>query len=157
MILGVIIGPVLGFIQPDAVIQIVPYFAAIALIVIMFDGGLNLDIKTMVRTAHFAVLIAILGFVLSMVTAGACLVPWRGTACKDGASRWRVRDSRYVEGPQDRHPLQVLLGRDPEANANLTVEEIEAISSILLDIETDLSSSKWPMSWLRIWPQECWL
>jgi len=66
MILGVIIGPVLGLIQPEAVIQIVPYFAALALIIIMFDGGLNLDIRTMVRTAHFAVLIAILGFGLSM-------------------------------------------------------------------------------------------
>ena len=30
MILGVIIGPVLGIIQPEAVVQIVPYFAAVA-------------------------------------------------------------------------------------------------------------------------------
>ena len=50
MILGVIIGPVLGIIQPEAVIQIVPYFAALALIIIMFDGGLNLDIKHMIKT-----------------------------------------------------------------------------------------------------------
>ncbi|MDO7721918.1 MAG: peptidase, partial [Nitrosopumilus sp.] len=41
MILGVIIGPVLGIIQAEAVIQVVPYFAALALIIIMFDGGLN--------------------------------------------------------------------------------------------------------------------
>ena len=53
MILGVLIGPVLGIIGPDAVIQIVPYFAALALIIIMFDGGLNLDIKHVVKTAHF--------------------------------------------------------------------------------------------------------
>ena len=44
MVLGVIIGPVFGIIQPEAVIQVVPYFAALALIIIMFDGGLNLDI-----------------------------------------------------------------------------------------------------------------
>ena len=60
MILGVIIGPVLGIIQPEAVIQIVPYFAAVALIIIMFDGGLNLDIKQMVKTAHFSFTLAIL-------------------------------------------------------------------------------------------------
>ena len=73
MILGVIIGPVLGIIQPEAVIQIVPYFAALALIIIMFDGGLNLDIKHMVKTAHFAFTLAILGFILSvvLVTLGA--------------------------------------------------------------------------------------
>ena len=67
MILGVIIGPVLGLIQPEAVIQVVPYFAALALIIIMFDGGLNLDIKHVIRTAHFSFTLAILGFILSVV------------------------------------------------------------------------------------------
>jgi potassium/hydrogen antiporter len=67
MILGVIIGPVLGIIQPDVVIEVVPYFAALALIIIMFDGGLNLDLRNMVKTAHFAIILAILGFALSMV------------------------------------------------------------------------------------------
>ena len=67
MILGVIIGPVFGIIQPEAVIKVVPYFAALALIIIMFDGGLNLDIKHVVKTAHFSVTLAILGFILSVV------------------------------------------------------------------------------------------
>ena len=52
MVLGVIIGPILGIIQPNVVIEIVPYFAAIALIIIMFDGGLHLDIKHIFKTAH---------------------------------------------------------------------------------------------------------
>jgi len=67
MILGVIIGPVFGLIQPEAVIQVVPYFAALALIIIMFDGGLNLDIKHVIKTAHFSVTLAVLGFILSVV------------------------------------------------------------------------------------------
>ena len=67
MILGVIIGPLLGIIQPEAVVEVVPYFAALALIIIMLDGGLNLDLKSMVKTAHFALLLAILGFAVSMV------------------------------------------------------------------------------------------
>ncbi len=67
MILGVMIGPVFGIIQPEAVIQVVPYFAALALIIIMFDGGLNLDIKHVVKTAHFSFTLAILGFILSVV------------------------------------------------------------------------------------------
>ena len=54
MILGVIIGPLLGIIQPEAVVEVVPYFAALALIIIMFDGGLNLDLKSMVKTARFS-------------------------------------------------------------------------------------------------------
>jgi len=67
MIFGVIIGPILGIIQPEAVIQVVPYFAALALIIIMFDGGLHLDIKHVIKTAHFSVTLAILGFILSVV------------------------------------------------------------------------------------------
>lgn len=67
MILGVIIGPVLGIISTDQVSKVVPYFAAIALIIIMFDGGLNLDIRHVVRTAHYAVLLSILGFVTSVI------------------------------------------------------------------------------------------
>jgi len=69
MVLGVIIGPILGIIQAEAVIQIVPYFAALALIIIMFDGGLNLDLKHIVKTAHFSFTLAILGFILSVVIA----------------------------------------------------------------------------------------
>jgi len=67
MILGVIIGPVLGIIQAEAVIQVVPYFAALALIIIMFDGGLNLDIKHIIKTAHYSFTLAIIGFILSVV------------------------------------------------------------------------------------------
>jgi len=67
MVLGVIIGPVLGIIQAETVIQVVPYFAALALIIIMFDGGLNLDIKHVVKTAHFSFTLAILGFILSVI------------------------------------------------------------------------------------------
>ncbi len=67
MILGVIIGPVLGIIQADVVLEIVPYFAALALIIIMFDGGLNLDIRQMMKTAHFALVLAVLGFIVSMI------------------------------------------------------------------------------------------
>jgi len=71
MVLGVILGPVLGIIQPEAVIQVVPYFAALALIIIMFDGGLNLDIKHVIKTAHFSFTLAILGFILSVVIISA--------------------------------------------------------------------------------------
>ncbi len=67
MILGVIIGPVFGIIQAEAVIQVVPYFAALALIIIMFDGGLNLDIKHVVKTAHYSLTLAIIGFILSVI------------------------------------------------------------------------------------------
>ncbi len=66
MVLGIVIGPILGIVQPEAVIQIVPYFSAVALMIIMFDGGLNLHIKKVVSTAHFAVILVIIGFAVSV-------------------------------------------------------------------------------------------
>jgi len=71
MVLGIIIGPVLGIIQPQAVLEIVPYFAAVALIIIMFDGGLNLHIGKVLKTAHFAVILVLVGFAVSVgIVAG---------------------------------------------------------------------------------------
>ena len=66
MMLGVVLGPLLGIIRPDAVTLVVPYFAGVALIIIMFDGGLNLDLKRMVKTAHFAIILALIGFIVSI-------------------------------------------------------------------------------------------
>ena len=66
MVLGIIIGPILGIVQPAAVIEIVPYFAALALIIIMFDGGYNLHIGNVLKTAHFAIVLVILGFAVSV-------------------------------------------------------------------------------------------
>ena len=66
MVLGVVIGPVFGIIQPEVVIEIVPYFAALALIIIMFDGGYNLHIGNVLKTAHFAIVLVILGFAVSV-------------------------------------------------------------------------------------------
>ena len=76
MILGVLIGPVFGIIQPEVVLEVVPYFAALALIIIMFDGGLNLEIKSMVKTAHFASILSIIGFVISVVTVTGLAHYW---------------------------------------------------------------------------------
>ena len=67
MILGVVIGPILGIIPTSTVIKVVPYFAAVALILIMFDGGLNLDIRNVIKTAHYALLLSTLGFLTSMI------------------------------------------------------------------------------------------
>ena len=78
MILGVVIGPLLGIISHDVVIAIVPYFAAVALIIIMFDGGRSLDLRSMARTAHFAFGLAIAGFVASLAAVAAMAHFWIG-------------------------------------------------------------------------------
>jgi len=79
LVLGVIIGPVLGIVEQDLVITIVPYFAAVALIIIMFDGGLNLDLKHLVKIGHLAIILAIIGFIVALATVAALahyLIGW---------------------------------------------------------------------------------
>lgn len=67
MVLGVLLGPVLGVVQIEAALAIVPYFAALALIIIMFDGGLSLDMRRIATTAHFATALVAGGFILSVL------------------------------------------------------------------------------------------
>lgn len=66
MVLGVMIGPVLGVVPVGMALEILPYFAAVALIIIMFDGGLGLDMKRVAGTAHFAAVLVVGGFAVSM-------------------------------------------------------------------------------------------
>ena len=74
MIAGVIIGPVLGIVGTDTIFKIAPYFAALATIMILFGGGLTLNIRNVIYSAHFAFLIAFLGFALSVVVTSVITV-----------------------------------------------------------------------------------
>ena len=74
MIAGVIIGPVLGIVGTDTIFKIAPYFAALATIMILFGGGLTLNIKSVIYSAHFAFLIAFLGFALSVAVTSVIAV-----------------------------------------------------------------------------------
>lgn len=74
MVAGVIVGPIFGIVSTETVLKITPYFAAIALIIIMFDGGLNLNIKSMIKTAHFASLLAVFGFAVSVIVVSVIAV-----------------------------------------------------------------------------------
>ncbi|MHB8603244.1 MAG: cation:proton antiporter domain-containing protein [Nitrosotalea sp.] len=74
MITGVIIGPVLGIVDTGTIFKIAPYFTALATIMILFGGGLTLNIKNVIYSAHFAFLIAFLGFALSVAVTSIIVV-----------------------------------------------------------------------------------
>ncbi|HET7336355.1 MAG TPA: cation:proton antiporter, partial [Candidatus Nitrosotalea sp.] len=84
MVFGVIVGPILGIVSSAVILKIVPYFSALALIIIMFDGGLNLDIKSIIKTAHFAALLAVVGFAISTISAAVIAVYGLGWHWGDG-------------------------------------------------------------------------
>ena len=63
--LGVVLGPATGLIRTDALLAIAPYFGAAALLVILFEGGLELEIAHVVRHAPKTTLLAVVVFGLS--------------------------------------------------------------------------------------------
>ena len=80
LLFGVLLGPIFQLFAQEELLAITPYFAALALIIILFDGGLNMDIREAVRNSPRALVLAITGFSLNvLVTAAICkyLLGWR--------------------------------------------------------------------------------
>ena len=79
--LGAIFGPILGIFDPTAVKSFAPYIAALALSYIIFDGGMGLNIKQVLYNSPKALLLAVLGFVFSLLGVAVFMVyafnmPW---------------------------------------------------------------------------------
>lgn len=63
---GVLIGPVFGLVPSEELMDIAPLFAAITLVVVLFEGGRQLDLKDLSQSAGRALLLATLTFFCSM-------------------------------------------------------------------------------------------
>jgi cell volume regulation protein A len=80
LLFGVLLGPVFQLFAHEELLAITPYFAALALIIILFDGGLNMDIREALKNSPRAFVLAITGWILNvLVTAALCkfLLGWR--------------------------------------------------------------------------------
>jgi cell volume regulation protein A len=80
LLFGVLLGPIFQLFAHEELLAITPYFAALALIIILFDGGLNMDIREAVKNSPRALVLAITGWILNVVvTAVFCkvLLGWR--------------------------------------------------------------------------------
>jgi len=80
LLFGVLLGPIFQLFAHEELLAITPYFAALALIIILFDGGLNMDIREAVKNSPRALVLAITGWILNvLVTAVFCKVflGWR--------------------------------------------------------------------------------
>ena len=80
LLFGVLLGPIFQLFAHEELLAITPYFAALALIIILFDGGLNMDIHEAVKNSPRALVLAISGWILNVfVTAALCkvLLGWR--------------------------------------------------------------------------------
>ena len=67
--LGITLGPGLKLIDPHAITTAAPYFGTLALLIILFDGGLNLKIAKVLRETPFALLFTTIVFTATAVTS----------------------------------------------------------------------------------------
>lgn len=64
--IGIFLGPITRIVPPETVRPFMPFFGAIALTIILFEGGLDLDLQHTIRQAGRAILLAALSFVAAM-------------------------------------------------------------------------------------------
>ncbi len=65
LLLGVLLGPILGIFERELFVQITPYISALALLMILFDGGINLKVDKVIGEVPRGTLLAVIGFILS--------------------------------------------------------------------------------------------
>jgi cell volume regulation protein A len=71
--IGVLLGPVLDLISSEALLPLAPYVGTIALLMIMFEGGMNLDVNRVLRQLKWVVLLTSLAFLLATAGIAAAL------------------------------------------------------------------------------------
>lgn len=68
MILGLLVGPILNLINPEPLVAMAPLFGSIALLIILFNSGLNLDFYAVIKQAPRAAMLAIMTFGLGTLS-----------------------------------------------------------------------------------------
>jgi len=67
IILGIIIGPVGGLVDAASIMNLAPYLAALALVFILFDGGMAMNLYRVFAESPRAAILAVLGFGMSVI------------------------------------------------------------------------------------------
>ncbi|MDP7493799.1 MAG: cation:proton antiporter, partial [Candidatus Undinarchaeales archaeon] len=73
---GVILGPATNIVDPVIFQSLAPYFASLALAVILFDGGLNIKFAELLEGIPRATLLAIMNLIFSVIAVTLVLYAW---------------------------------------------------------------------------------
>jgi len=71
IIFGALVGPILGLMDPEFFMQYLPIFAALALLIILFEGGSGIDIYKLIKESLEILLITTMSFIASMFVVTA--------------------------------------------------------------------------------------
>jgi len=67
IVLGLLLGPVTRLVDAASIMGVAPYLAALALVFILFDGGMAMNIYRVFSESPRAAILAVSGFVMSVV------------------------------------------------------------------------------------------
>jgi cell volume regulation protein A len=70
---GIILGPVLNFFDSGLFIKLSPLMSIIALNIILFDAGINVDIRDIMKTMLKSVMLSVTTFIITVVAVGYAL------------------------------------------------------------------------------------
>ncbi len=70
---GVLLGPVLGLFKPEIVTSLIPFVVVMALNLLMFEAGLNADLKTFRESLKKSGYLGVITFTLAVFTVGNLL------------------------------------------------------------------------------------
>jgi cell volume regulation protein A len=65
--LGILLGPVTGLVDSSAIMSLAPYLAALALVFILFDGGMTMNLHRVLSESPRAAVLAIGGFTINVI------------------------------------------------------------------------------------------
>ena len=77
---GIVLGPMLGFVSRDLLNDIAPYFAALTLVVVLFEGGTALNLRELSQAAPRSTALALTSFLASVgaLTVVSMAAKWTG-------------------------------------------------------------------------------
>lgn len=67
MLAGIVIGPILGVVTPADFGKVGPVFTTLALVVILFEGGIHLNVKDLTRSARDTLVISVATFTVTVM------------------------------------------------------------------------------------------
>lgn len=84
MMLGVLLGPVLGLVQRGTLAQTTNLLGTLAIILVLFEGGLELNLRDTLKHFPGSFLLATLAYIFSMVLVAVIVAKGLGLSWTDG-------------------------------------------------------------------------
>ncbi len=67
MLLGLLLGPVLGYLNQNSFLAVSDFFSAIAIIIILFEGGIDMELFKILKEAPKGAILTVLAFISTIV------------------------------------------------------------------------------------------